>query len=162
MKFICLHFIVLLFFCKVSAQTKAKTFQNAVGVEFEQPTSAINVNLDHKFGIKPLGVRAFIGSNFNGYLNVINGGLGGYYLVGRKHSFEIGTDVQYLTVTERSDDQRVGAVYPDYPVKTIYGTLNVGYRATFKFGNFRLGIAPGLTKDEYLFGGYLSLGVFLF
>ena len=86
-------------------------------------------------------------------------GAGAYILKGKKtHFLELGADLAYLGVDEISDDQRSGAVTPDYPVQSIYGTLNLGYRAMLSKCIFKAGIAPGFIRGEFLKGAYIGIG----
>jgi len=71
----------------------------------------------------------------------------------------LGIDIQYLIIDEVSDDQKGFAfVYPDFTTKTIFTSLNLGYRKYSKSSVFRIGVAPGFTEHGFLPGGYLSLG----
>ena len=103
-----------------------------------------------------------MGSNFAQYLNLKTAGGGGYYLLGRQNRFlELGIDLQYLVVEEISDDQRGLAdifVYPNYSIKTLYPSLNIGYRRYGKNGLFRVGFSPGIIKSKLIPGGYISYG----
>jgi hypothetical protein len=143
--------------CK--AQTKAKL--NAVSFELGKTGLIYNLTFDHKAATKNLGFRLGAGSNFAQYLNAISVGGGGYYLVGKtSRFFELGVDLQYLIVDEVSDDQKsFSFVYPDYSIKTIYPSLNLGYRAYGKRTLFRIGFSPGLIESDFVPGGYVSYGL---
>jgi len=147
------------------AQTTEKPKQNALSFKFGKTGLIYNLNFDHRFAGRNLGLRLGAGSNFAKYLNVIKAGGGGYYLLGRQTRFlELGLDLQYLVVKEVSDDQRGIAdifVYPNYPTNTLYTSLNIGYRRYGKNALFRVGVSPGIIKDELIPGGYISYG-FLF
>ncbi len=113
--------------------------------------------------MKKIGFRVGIGSNLGRYLQLFSFGSGGYYLFGSAGKFfELGGDLNYLSVDEISDDQKgLGslAIYPNYSTKTFYASLNAGYRKYSKKTLFRIGIAPGFTKDEFIPGGYISFGI---
>ena len=133
---------------------------NALSFELGKTGLIFNVSFDHKAYHNDFGYRIHAGSNFNKYLKLSTVGCGGYYLIGPgKSSCELGIDLNYLSVTEVSDDQKTFSfVYPDYPVKTFYGSMNIGYRNYGKNTLFRMGISPGVIKNDFLFGGYISLG----
>jgi hypothetical protein len=44
------------------------------------------------------------------------------------------------------------------PVKTFYGSMNIGYRNYGKNTLFRMVFCQALCKNDFLFGGYTSLG----
>ena len=66
-----------------------------------------------------------------------------------------------IEIIRRSDDQKGFAsifVYPDYPLKTIYPSINLGYRRYGKNSLFRVGLAPGMIQGKLIPGGYISYG----
>ncbi len=144
------------------AQTTEKPKQNALSFELGKTGLIYNLNYDHNLAGKHLGFRIGVGSNFAQHINVITAGGGGYYLLGRQtRFFELGIDLQYLVVEETSDDQRGFAdifVYPNYSIKTLYPSLNIGYRRYGKNGLFRVGFSPGIIKSELIPGAYISYG----
>ncbi len=148
-------------FC--NAQTSEKPKINAISFELGKTGLIYNLTFDHKLASKNIGFRFGAGSNLGQYLNVISVGGGGYYLVGSITKFlELGLDIQYLIVDEVSDDQRGIAsifVYPNYSIKTIYPSLNLGYRCYGKKSLFRVGFSPGLIKSKLIPGGYVSYGI---
>ena len=145
------------------AQSSAKPKRNALSLELGKTGLIYHLNYDHKIASKTFGFRIGAGSNFAQHLNVIIAGGGGYYLFGKQNRFfELGIDLQYLVADEISDDQRGFAdvfVYPDYSIKTVYQSLNLGYRSYTNKMLFRGGLAPGLMNSKLIPGGYLSLGV---
>jgi hypothetical protein len=143
-----------------NAQTSDKPKVNAISLELGKTGLIYNIVFDHRFKDKNFGFRVDIGSNFSRYLSLLTTGAGGYYLVGKRKSFlELGIDVNYLSVDEVSDDQRgITFVYPDYTVKTLYTSLNVGYRKYSNKNLFRIGISPGFIKEGFVPGGYISFG----
>lgn len=155
--------IFAIFICATlcNAQTTEKPKLNALSFELGKTGLIYNLNFDHKLDAKNFGFRFNAGSNLAKYLNAITVGAGGYSLIGRQNRFlELGVDIQYLIVDEVSDDQRgFSFIYPDYSVKTIYPSLNLGYRSYGKRTLFRVGFSPGLIKSEFVPGGYLSYGV---
>lgn len=142
-----------------SAQTNSKT--NAISFEFGKTGLIYNLTFDHKAAKKNFGFRLGIGSNLAKYLNAIAVGGGGYYLVGRTNRFlELGADLQYLIVDEVSDDQRgFTFIYPDYSIKTLYPSLNIGYRAYGTQTLFRIGFSPSIIDHDFVPGGYIGFGV---
>ncbi len=146
-----------------SAQTSEKPKLNAVSFELGKTGLIYNLNFDHRIATKNYGFRLGVGSNLGKYLNVTAIGGGSYHLMGSKNDFfELGLDVQYLIANEISDDQKGFAsifIYPNYAIKTLYPSLNLGYR---RYGNstlFRTGLTPGLINSKLIPGGYLSLGI---
>jgi hypothetical protein len=155
--------IILLFqSCLAFSQSNENNYSknNAVSFELGKTGLIFNVNFDHKIDDKNFGYRIDAGSNFNQYLKLYTVGGGGYYLSGSERSFfELGIDLNYLSVTEVSDDQRsIAFIYPDYPIETFYGSMNIGYRNYGKKTLFRIGISPGFIKNDFLVGGYVSFG----
>ena len=157
--------IFVLFICVTicNAQKAEKTKLNALSFELGKTGLIYNLNFDHKLASKNFGFRVGAGSNLGQYLNVVSLGGGGYYLVGSKTNFfELGLEMQYLIVDEVSDDQKDFAsifVYPNYSIKTIYPSLNLGYRWYGKNALFRVGFSPGIIKSELIPGGYVSYGI---
>ncbi len=157
--------IFILFSCGTfcNAQTTEKPKLNALSFELGKTGFIYNLNFDHKVASKRFGFRAGAGSNFGQHLNVISVGCGGYHLLGSKNKFfELGLDIHYLIVNEESDDQRGFAsifVYPNYAIKTIYPSLNLGYRYYGKNALFRVGLSPGKIKNQLIPGGYISYGI---
>lgn len=153
-------FSFLLFAMACKAQTGSKTNLNAVSFELGKTGMVGNLTFDHRFVQSNLGFRVGMGSNFSKYLPYFTTGAGGYYLFGKtKKYLELGIDVSYVSVGEVSDDQRgFNLFYPNYPIKTYYSTLNIGYRRYGKRTLFRFGFSPGFTKDDFLPGGYISYG----
>ena len=121
-----------------NAQAAEKTKLNAVLLELGKTGLIYNIVLDHK----------------------LTTGAGGYYLVGKSKSvLELGIDVNYLSVNDVSEDvKEIPLVYPDYSVKTLYTSLNIGYRKYSDKTLFRIGISPGFIKSGFVPGGYISFG----
>lgn len=143
--------------CNAQATSKV----NAVSFELGKTGLIYNLTFDHKAATKNFGFRLGVGSNLAKYLNAITVGGGGYYLVGKTNRFlELGVDLQYLIVDEVSDDQKgFSFVYPDYSIKTVYPSLNLGYRAYGKHTLFRIGFSPGVIDNDFVPGGYMSIGL---
>lgn len=154
--------LVLFWVTLCFAQTADSPKTSAISLEIGKTGLIYNLNFDYKPASKNFGFRVGAGSNLGQYLNVKSVGGGGYYLVGDSHKFfEIGLDVQYLVVDEVSDDQLGFAsivVFPDFSVKTIYPSLNLGYRRYGKKSLFRIGFSPGVIKSKLIPGGYVSYG----
>lgn len=159
-----LSIISLIFFIvpHCNAQKTEKPAITALSWELGKTGLIYNLNFDHKLAARHIGFRFGGGSNFAKNLNAISVGGGGYYLIGKKNKFfELGVDIQYLIVDEVSDDQRgFTFVYPDYSIKTLYPSLNMGYRVYGKSTLFRIGFSPGLIKGDFVPGGYFSWGLF--
>jgi hypothetical protein len=155
-------FAILLCVTLCSAQTSERQNLNAVSIELGKTGVIYSLNFDHKFATKNFGFRLGAGSNLGQYLNVTSAGAGAFQLIGTKNKFlELGLDMQYLEVDEVSDDQKGFAsifVYPNYSIKTLYPSLNLGYRRYGKNTLFRVGLSPGLIKSELIPGGYISYG----
>jgi hypothetical protein len=137
----------------------------AISFEIGKTGIIYNLNYDHKFYSKNCGFRVGIGSNLGRYLQLFSFGGGGYYLFGSTSKFfELGGDLNYLSVDEISDDQKGFGnllVYPNYSTKTFYTSLNAGYRRYSKKTLFRIGIAPGFTRDGFIPDGCISFGIIL-
>jgi hypothetical protein len=135
----------------------------AISFEIGKTGLIYNINYDHKLSDKNLGFRVGVGSNAGQYLRLFSFGGGAYYLFGSTGKFfELGGELNYLSVDEISDDQKSFTslvIYPNYSTKTFYASLNAGYRKYTKKALFRIGIAPGFTKDEFIPGGYISFGI---
>lgn len=159
------YFSFLLFYFLITTSCEAQTGSNSKnnGISFELGKSGLmyNLNFDHKFYNKKFGFRLGAGSYFSKYLNSIKTGGGIYYLFGLKTNFfETGIDMDYLSVTKRSDDQLgVSLFYPNYPIKTYYASANIGYRRYGQKTLFRIGISPGFIKNDFIPGGYVSMGL---
>ncbi len=143
-----------------NAQAAEKTKLNAVLLELGKTGLIYNIVLDHKFKEKSFGIRVDIGLHTARYLTLLTTGAGGYYLVGKSKSvLELGIDVNYLSVNDVSEDvKEIPLVYPDYSVKTLYTSLNIGYRKYSDKTLFRIGISPGFIKSGFVPGGYISFG----
>jgi hypothetical protein len=144
-----------------TAQTADKLKNNALSFELGKTGLIYNLNVDHKFPEKNFGVRVNIGSNLGKYLNFFTAGAGGYFLKSVKNNFlELGIDINYVTVVENSDDQRgIILLFPNYAINTCYAATNIGYRRYAKNTLFRIGFSPGIIKNKFLPGGYISYGL---
>ncbi len=135
----------------------------AISFEIGKTGLIYNLNYDHKFSDKNFGLRIGVGSNAGQYLRLFSFGGGAYYLFGSSNKFfELGSELNYLSVEEISDDQKSFislVIYPNYSTKTFYASLYAGYRKYTKKTLFRIGIAPGFTKDEFIPGGYIGFGI---
>lgn len=156
-------FISFLLFYSTLCQSQADRAPAASAISFELGKTGLIYNLafDHRFAKYNLGFRVVAGNNFSNNLQVLTAGGGAYYLVGRLRRFlELGFDLQYMVVHERSDDQRgFPLVYPDYPTRAIYPSANIGYRNYGKRTLFRIGFAPGVIDGNLVPGGYISYGL---
>ena len=150
-----------LFFSLTLFSQTGKSFKYSLSAEIGKSGLIYSIIFDNTLKDTRYGLRAGAGTNFGRYTNVLMGLVGGYRLFGKGlHNFETGLDIHYLNISVTSTDQfRVSSlVYPDYPTTTYYITLNAGYRLKARNVLFRLGIAPGFTKDEFIFGSYVSCG----
>lgn len=154
-----LYFLFVFTICMAQSTPDSKL--NALSFELGKSGLIYNINFDHKFQNKNFGFRAGIGSNLSKYLGAFTTGAGGYYLTGKANNFlELGVDLNYLSVTENSDDQRgIPLIYPDYPIKTFYASADIGYRRYGTKTLFRIGFAPGFIKNNFVPGGYISYGL---
>jgi hypothetical protein len=150
---------IIVMFC--NGQTTDNLKLNAISFELGKTGLIYNLTFDHKFASKKIGFRFGAGSNLAKYLNAISAGGGGYYLPSRtNHSFEVGVDLQYLSVYEGSDDQkRFIPIYPNYSTNTYFLSLNLGYRAYAKRSLFRVGVSPGSVDGDFALGVYISYGL---
>lgn len=139
------------------SQEKTNRDANALSLELGKTGLIWNFNYDHKFKASNIGIRASAGSNFSRSLSAWTVGGGGYCIVAR--ALELGVDFHYLVVDEVSDDQKgFTLIYPDYPTKTLYTSLNIGYRKYGRKTLFRVGLSPGIADKDFIPGGYISYG----
>lgn len=102
--------IIILLFCSVlcNAQTTIKIKNNALSLELGKTSLIYNLTYDHKLRNKNFGFRVIAGSNLAKYLQAYTVGAGSYYLIGKRSSlFELGVDLNYLSVDEVSDEKEV-------------------------------------------------------
>jgi hypothetical protein len=155
--------ILFFFFCLIAcnAQTSDKSRNKALSFELGKTGLIYNLSFDHKFQYKNYGFRFSVGSNLIKYLSAFSIGGGAYYLNGQKNDhFELGIDINYLNIDEVSDDQRGFVLLnPNYPIKTYYASINLGYRRYGRKNIFRIGISPGTIKNKFILGGYVGYGV---
>ena len=153
--------ILFFLFAICNAQTTYHQKDNAISLELGKSGLVFNLNFDHKFQDKSFGYRFGLGSNFSNYLQAFTTGAGGYYLIGHETNFlELGVDLNYLSIDEVSEDQKgVPLIYPNYPIKALYPSANMGYRRYGRKTLFRIGVSPGLIKNDFLPGGYISFGL---
>jgi len=163
MKCILLAFLVCIYTLSYSqthqsaGNTKARQF---IFFELGKTGLIYNLGYDHQLAGRKTGFRFAGGSNFGKYQSLYNIGGGVYQLFGgSKKYFETGLDIYYMEVNIISDDQIGSLVYPDYPIQTFYISANIGYRRSNGKTQFRVGISPGLTKEEFIPGGYISFGI---
>ena len=141
------------------AQQVAPQKNNSLSFQLGKTGLIYNLRFDHKIEDKNIIYNISAGSNFAKYLNLLIVGGGAGYLFGKRNSFlETAIDVGYLVVDEVSDDQGIALVFPNYSIKTMYISADVGYRRYSKSGMFRIGISPGFIKNDFLPGGYISYG----
>ncbi len=142
---------------------QGKSKLQTISLEIGKTGLIYNINYDHKLSDKNFGLRIGVGSNAGQYLRLFSFGGGAYYLFGSSNKFfELGSELNYLSVEEISDDQKSFislVIYPNYSTKTFYASLYAGYRKYTKKTLFRIGIAPGFTKDEFIPGGYIGFGI---
>lgn len=161
MRTIFLLVVGLIFSLTLFSQT-GKTYKYSLSAEIGKSGLIYSIVFDNTLKDTRYGLRAGAGSNFGKYTNVLMGLVGGYRLFGKgAHSLETGLDLHYLNISVTSDDQfRMSSfVYPDYPTTTFYITMNAGYRLKARRVLIRAGVAPGFTKDEFIFGSYISCGL---
>lgn len=164
-----MKYVLLVFFicaCSISysqapqrpGNTKAR---ESIFFELGKTGLIYNIGYDHQLSGRKTGLRAVAGSNFGQYQSLFNIGGGAYRLIGGlKNYFETGVDIYYLDVDIISDDQKgMIFIYPDYSVKTFYIAVNLGFRHSTGKTLFRIGVSPGITKDEFIPGGYISFGI---
>jgi hypothetical protein len=163
MKYILLIFILCIYSISYSqTQSLPKNTKSKEYIFFELGKTGLIYNLgyDHQLAGKKAGFRFAGGSNPGKYQSLFNIGGGVYKLFGGvKKYFETGVDIYYMEVNITSDDQIGSLIYPDYPIQTFYLSSNIGYRSTNGKILFRVGVSPGLTKDEFIPGGYISIGI---
>jgi hypothetical protein len=155
-------FLITLFFGSIGfAQTSELNRQNALSLEIGKSGLIYNLNFDHRFKDNNFGYSLRAGSNFNKYLKATDFTLGGYFLNGiTKNFLELGLDLGYLSVHEVSDDQKRGSLlFPNHTIETFTMNFNIGYRKYGKHDLFRVGLSPGLYKEGFLPGAYISYGV---
>ena len=153
-----LSIVLFVFYNDITAQKSTK----ALSFELGKTGIIFNLNYDQKFS--KFGFRVGVGSNFDKYLKAITFGGGLFYLMGKeKNFFEAGAELNYLGIEKFSDDQKRGIslVYPNYETKTFLANINLGYRVYFKKLLFRIGASPCVTKNEFIPGGYISIGLVL-
>jgi hypothetical protein len=159
--------IIILVFCSflshdLFSQAGKAPLKYSLSAEVGKTGLIYSIVFDNTLKDVRYGLRGGAGSNFGRYTNVLMALVGGYRLIGSgQHFLETGVDLHYLNITVTSDDQRrmSSLVYPDYPSTTFYITLNAGYRLKVRKVVFRVGAAPGFTKDEFVFGSYVSCGL---
>ncbi len=151
-------FSLLFLFTVSNAQNKSV---QSLSAELGKNGLIFNIIYDYQFSKSQFGFRTGAGSNFAKYLRAYTVTAGCYKLFGGKNNFfELGIDIQYLNIDEVSDDQKGFAfLYPDFTTKTLFTSLNLGFRKYAKKSIFRAGLAPGFTKHGFLPGAYLSFGV---
>lgn len=153
--------VALFFFFPCNAQTVAAPKQNSLLFELGKNGLLYNLTFDRTFKSKRFGFRLGIGSNFGRWLEAHTVGGGVYGLVGKNRDFfEAGVDVQYLQVSEVSDDQRgLVLLYPDDAMKAVYSSVNLGFRHCGNHTLFRVGFSPGLIERHFVAGGYVGFGI---
>lgn len=153
-----LFFLFTITLCNGQTDPEPKNY--SISFELGKNGLIYNAVFDQRFQDKDFGYRIAVGSNFGKYLKATTSGVGGYYLKGRENNhLELGIDFYYLSIEEISDDQRgVVLITPNYPIKTFYASVNIGFRKVQKNTLFRVGISPGITKHDIIPGGYISFG----
>jgi hypothetical protein len=143
-----------------TAQAASESKLNALSLEFGKTGLIYNLSFDRKLKTSHWGFRLTVGNNPARYLIANTAGGGIYRLIGTSNHFiELGAEMQYFRVIEVSDDQRgFSLLYPDFPVRALYPSVNVGYRRQGNTTLFRLGFSPGVIIGEFVPGGYLSYG----
>lgn len=154
-------FLILLFFLAGTVHSQSNKYKYALSAEIGKSGLIYSLIFDNTLKDRKFGLRGGMGTNFGRYRSAIMGLVGAYRLFGKNgHFFETGIDLHYLSIENISDDQAGIStfVHPNYPTRTYYITANGGYRVHAGKILFRVGIAPGFTKDEFIPGGYLSFG----
>jgi hypothetical protein len=160
MRKVFISLILLLIFSRLHSQQKPAL--RSFNIELGKNGMVTNLYYDQVIKNKNYGFRLGAGSNFARYLREVTGTVGGYYLVGKRSNFfETGIDLAYLSIEKNSDDQVANNfLKPNKPISGFYSTINLGYRMVGKKFLFRIGIAPGMVKDEFIPGAFTSIGIF--
>lgn len=157
-----LVFFVLGYFLSLNLLSQNKELpRNVVALEIGKTGLIYNLVFDNRLKGSLYGFRLGLGSNFGKYIWAFTAQLGMYRLFGNKNRFfEAGIDIHYMDIREDSEDQfNVSSfVFPNKTTTTYFISINSGYRVYFRKSVFRIGVAPGFTKDEFIPGGYISFG----
>lgn len=159
-----LSIFLICLFCSAQRSGSLQAIQpkpNALSLELGKNGLVFNLVYEHLLSSKKIGFQAGVGTNFSSKITEVAAGGGAFYLVGKnKHFLELGLELHHLSILEKSDDQK-GAVliFPNYDVKGLYSTANIGYRVYSKKGMFRTGFSPGIVKSIFIAGGYVSYGI---
>ncbi|HEX7844995.1 MAG TPA: hypothetical protein VF476_04280 [Chitinophagaceae bacterium] len=155
--------VILLSLISITAVSQtARPMKYALSVEVGKTGLLYSVVFDNTLKDPRYGIKAGMGGNFGNYTEAIMGQVGAYRLFGKQdHYFETGIDLHYLSIDIVSEDQSgvSSLIYPDHTTRTVYITLNCGYRVKAGKILFRIGAAPGFTKEEFIPGGYISCGI---
>ena len=160
MRVIC-ALVLLLLLTKPASSQAGKSLRYSLSAEIGKTGLIYSVVFDNGLKDPRYGLRGGMGSNFGKYREAIMGLVGAYRLFGKGfHQFETGLDIHYLHIDIVSNDQQGASslLYPNYSTQTFYITINAGYRMKLGKVLFRVGAAPGFTKDEFIPGGYVSGG----
>jgi len=154
--------IVFCLFVSINLFSQNKELpRNIIALEIGKTGLIYNLVFDNRLKGSLYGFKLGLGSNFGKYIRAFAVQLGMYRLFGNKNRFfEAGIDIHYLDSEEDSNDQfSVSSfVYPNKTTNTYFVSINTGYRVYFRKSIFRIGFAPGFTKDEFIPGGYISFG----
>ncbi|HMS29726.1 MAG TPA: hypothetical protein PKD32_07735 [Saprospiraceae bacterium] len=151
--------------CSFTFESKAQENdhfrRNALYLELGKNGLLINAVYDHTMQQKMYGIQFNLGSNFGANTIALTIGSGIYKLIGNHRQFlEFGLDLKYFILSIVHDDV-IGLsdlVYPGKSIRTIYPSVNCGYR---NFGTktvFRMGLSPGYIDRKVFLGAYISFG----
>lgn len=167
-----LLFAAMLLQCiHLSAQNNNRTRNNALSFEIGKSGLILNASFDHRFGAKPFGARLSAGHNVGSSTSFAIIEPGFYWLFGKsKRYLELGANIGYMSINDNipeggQGDDQIGfgdligdLVYPNEDMRSLYTSVNIGYRSYSNKALFRIGVSPGIAGGKFIPGGYVSIG----
>ena len=163
MKFLIPLFLLIsnLSFCQHdTVQRNTKTLIGEIG----KNGLVFNVLYDHYFYKEHFGLHGGAGTMiFSRLFELRTVTAGFYFLIGKKNEFyDLGFELQYHYTDLHADDVK-GFIFADPSVsyEGVFPFLTTGYRRYSKKGVFRIGLAEGIIKGEFIIGAYVGYGIIL-
>ena len=140
-----------------------KNMKTLIG-EFGKNALVFNLLYDHYFFKNHFGFHAGAGTTlFSRKFELRTATMGFYFLFGKKNEFyDLGFDLQYHFADIHNNDVRgfiLGGPLNSY--EGVFPFLNFGYRRYSNKGVFRIGLAEGYIKREFITGAYVGFGIIL-
>ena len=154
--------IIIAFFSLLLSSTGfSQQRVNAFSIELGRTRNIGNLSFDHRISYGHFGVRSFVGFPLTRSQSVFTIGSGAYHLWGKgNHFLETGLDIGYLNIGKETSGEPASELFRlNFPTKTAFAAVNLGYRYYGKKTLVRVGGSPYYIHEGIFLGAFFSLGL---